>query len=707
MSLRAAFPQTAALLPNVPFWEAPFSWSNPDVRLLTLLWLAQRTRLQHMPAFWVWTEAMIADLRQAHAAIGSAEARNAIDGARFITCAPALDMTRASGQLCACWDWIWTALSATHVPSQQINQNTYQFPVPLEKSSPLAVLFTKHVSHFTAACYYVAYKFGGLDELSGDLAPACLRLASLRLQQDPNDDVAFEALQQMVIWAAYRDWADGETAAHDLLAAAGRTISTRLKLQSLITFTTPAHRFVDRPPQEWAAQALAEHAEDMVGHERLQMLAMVVRDLADWHMRRREILAEIAALRDECFAFAQPGQSPIEKLEQLVSITHPLLFHLVNCGATDAVFDLLSAWYRATDAEPADRDILAVFPTHNGGTAYLWPGGSWITGTMAETGNAMMRAIKPALGIYMRDGDGDHAPESFEEFRPDMPQAPLGYALEAAMEAHYRFRELHERLPDEWRPRATLFFGGGPEPIQAMLAKAARVVAPLEISFQRARPPRPVRRIAVWIPGGLFHATFELEAIQHVAGRAGWIIDVHQPDHGTAEDLRRFYEAEDADVAWVISHGAHDWHAIVGTGLHLPDGGLVDLEQIVQWRVPGPDRRLLILNSCSGAAAQLRGGIPRIGLASSLVSGRQAVVGHMWPVSMATGLAFGATLAGCLEDHGPEAAALAAVALMHDPGHMLAFLDGKFAGCELLERLHRSDEDFGSLTNWGCPVVLT
>ena len=185
------------------------------------------------------------------------------------------------------------------------------------------------------------------------------------------------------------------------------------------------------------------------------------------------------------------------------------------------------------------------------------------------------------------------------------------------MAAHYRFDQLRQRLPDSWRPRALLVFPSGPEPVQALLTKVAGIAAPLEISFARSRPPRPIRRISVWA-GGPWHETFEVAAIQHIASRAGWIVDVWQPTEPTREDVRRFYEDLDADVVWIISHGAHDPFVVRGTGLHLANDTLVDLLDMRSWTTPDKDRRLLILNSCSGAAAQSRGGLARIGLAQSL-----------------------------------------------------------------------------------------
>ncbi len=708
MSLRALFPRTYALEPKVLIWEAPFAWSAPDLDLLDALQTLQVARMECLPEFWAWTEALIADLHEARSVAMTDAEMDAIDCTRFVICAPALYATRVSGQMGACYDWIWTAIAPTHVREKRINENTYKFLNFQHAPHALFELYVAHVAEFVAACFYIAYKFGGLDALSADLALSCWAVTSELHRRDPNDERAFEGMVQMVIWAAHREWADGPAWARELLAHAGCARSPRQPLQAVMAFTTPANRYVDGTPQEWAARALRHHGGAMLGHERLQTHAVALAEPAEWQERRAEILAETTKFREECLAAVRAGESDLEVLEQRVSILHPLVFVLMQWGEVEDIVALLGAWYRAPHAEAADANVLVIVPTLNGGAGYLWPGGRWLTGTGDfATHDAMQQAAGTALGSYFRGSKGDHAPEGYEGFRFDVVDAPGGHVLEAKMAAHYRFKELQERFPAGWSPRATLVFPSGPEPVQAMLAKATAVTAPLEISFERPLPPRPIRRIAVWT-GGLLHETFELDAIRHVAHHVGWAVDVHGSADATHVDLRRFYEDGAADVLWVISHGAHDPFAVRGTGLHMPDETLVDLEELSSWRTPGDGRRLLILNSCSGATAQGRAGIARIGLAQSLVSGRQAVVGHLWPVHWTAGLAFGAALAASLEADPTEAAALAAAGRMQEPKQLLTFLEARFQGCdELLERLRRSGEDMSSLTNWGCPVLLT
>ena len=707
-SLNTAFPQTYALDRELFFWRVPFRWSDTNVALLGALWATQVARMTHLPDFWSWTDAMASDLNNARRASSTEVERDAIDCARFITCMPALHTTRSAGQLGACYDWIWTAIAATHVRGQRFNTNTWTFFEFPFCSPELFGLYLRHVPQFIISCFYVGYKFGGLDALTAAIASDCWLVASDEYRDNPANNEALEAMIQMVIWASRRHWEDGEVWARVLLAAADQTSSPRQRLQVAMTFITAASKYVEGSSQEWAVKALREHGDAMVEHEQLQAQAVALKGPEDWQARKAEILGEITTLRRLYLANLRPGESYVQVLELRVSIIHPLVFLLMKWGEIHDLVAVLGAWYRAPMAEPADSNVLAVVPTHNGGAAYLWPGGRWLTGNGDYANqDAMQLAAGRALGAYFRGSEGDQVPDEYANFRFDVVDTSAGHVLETAMARHYRFDELKAQLPADWTPRATIVFPSGPEPLQAMLAKVADLAAPLEISFERPLQSRPIRKISVWA-GGPLHETFELDGIRHIALRAGWLLQAYQAKDLKREDLRQFYEDESADVLWVISHGVHDPFSVNGIGIHLPDESLVGLEDLRNWKVPTLGRRLLVLNSCSGAAAQGQAGLARIGLAQSLVSAGQAVVGHLWPVHWTAGLAFGIALAARLEMDPVDTAVLAGTKLLQDPERLIAFLEERFLGCEdLLDRLRRSSEDLTSITNWGCPVLLT
>jgi hypothetical protein len=322
-SLQTAFPQTSAIDSEALSWRSFFSWSGPNLDLLDALWAAQVARMKYLPDFWKWTEAMVDDLNNARRTAVTNEERDAIDCVRFVTCMPALHATRAAGQMGACYDWIWAAIAPTHVRGKHINENTYSF-LDLPYTPPdLYSLYLRHIPQFAAACFYVAYKLGGLDALTAAVARGCWMVASNFHRRDPGDDEALEAMAQIVIWAAYRNWPDGETWAGALLASGERTQSPRQQLQVAMSFTTPANRYVDGTPREWAERALREHGREMVEHERLQARSVTLEGPADWRANRSEILEEIATLRSRYVAAARSGESDLEVMELRVSIIHP------------------------------------------------------------------------------------------------------------------------------------------------------------------------------------------------------------------------------------------------------------------------------------------------------------------------------------------------------------------------------------------------
>ena len=217
VSLQTAFPRTFALEPDTLTWEAPFCWAAPNLDLLAALWTVQVARTERLVDFWTFTEALVADLHEARSAAATDAELDAIDCARFVTCAPALHATRVSGQMGSCYDWIWAAVAPTHVRGQRINENTYTFLSLEHAPRELLGLYVEHVPEFTGACFYVAYKFGGLDALSANVALGCWTVVSNLHKRDTDDEKAFEAMVQMVIWAAHRDWTDGAMWARELL----------------------------------------------------------------------------------------------------------------------------------------------------------------------------------------------------------------------------------------------------------------------------------------------------------------------------------------------------------------------------------------------------------------------------------------------------------------------------------------------------------
>jgi hypothetical protein len=226
-----------------------------------------------------------------------------------------------------------------------------------------------------------------------------------------------------------------------------------------------------------------------------------------------------------------------------------------------------------------------------------------------------------------------------------------------------------------------------------------------EVSLRQALPDRPIRRVAIW-PGSTMHAGFEVEALERIAAQAGWLLEIGT-DGDDPEAFVRFYEQAEADLLWVIGHGEHSPYRLEKSGLAIGDR-IVGAEALRRIPAGCDGRRLLVLNVCSGATTQVRGGIARIGLSHELTTPRQQVIAHMWPIGMYTGLAFGAKLALELA-HAPVADAFRnTVRGLAQPGPLcdeLVALLGDDLG--LHDRIRHQHAQIGSILSWGAPVLLT
>lgn len=389
-----------------------------------------------------------------------------------------------------------------------------------------------------------------------------------------------------------------------------------------------------------------------------------------------------------------------------MSILHPLIWFLTNHGTVDDVLDVVGAWYVPDGERTCDGNVLFVAAGHENGVAYLWPGGRLALprGGGPTTFDALLAASSLAQREYHRaTAVGDEVP-NIDFDRMGQPDEAAGAALGEATRAHLEPAALAAALPTDLRIRSVLTMPSLPAPMPALLTTEAGLVAPEEISLRQSLPDRPIKRVAVW-QGGTMHDEFEVASLNRVADNAGWRIDVH----GGVEpaEFERLYADGAIDLLWVIGHGEHSPHRIEGSGLVIGDE-IVTAERLRGLTPEGCDRRMLVLNVCSGATAQVRGGIARIGLAQELTGPSQQVAAHLWPVGMYAGLAFGAKFALELSLVAPAAAYARTVAAMRDPATLRAdLLERLGPDLEIHDRLANQDGQIANVMSWGAPVLLT
>lgn len=710
MTMRENFPRTSATYPDIMDWDQAFDWSLPASRreALRLVVLQDRYLGTGMEAFLAYCD-VVADDLGGLAPIGeNSVVADTIDEFRFLFSVQPIEQTLAHGANGDCFGWIMWALARGCDRHGRVFDVLWSFILPQSQTAQdYHRLSLQYLPRWTEAFFILARKFGGLDEIATAIADSCWRACRDALLLGVNADECFGALVSLANWAVNANAPQAQPWVHILLAMWDKPLQDRMRAQLGILMITEAHRYTGRDVQSWANELLDHWRHLLTEHLLLQVLAASVVTRKDWEARRDEIIEAAGALARLYREHAPDPATALQALESRVTIIHPLIYSLTEHGTVDDLLDLLGAWYLAPDGRSCDGDVLVIATSHRHGVGYLWPGGRLIIRREDDQGSfaRMMEAASHAQRDFHRIGGvGDRFPQ-IELHRMGEPDEAAAPEFEAAVRAHFEPARLAEALPGGAATRSILSVPALPVPVGALLALETGAPVAQEVSLRRALPERPIRRVAIW-PGSTMHAAFEVEALERVAAQAGWQIDVGEDGDNPAAFVR-FYERADADLLWVIGHGEHSPYRLGESGLAIGDG-LVTADALIRIPAETGDRRLLVLNVCSGAATQVRGGMARVGLSHELPVPAQQVVAHLWPIGMYTGLAFGAKLALELA-HGSVAEAYrSTIRGLADPGSLCAELIDRLGDdLGIHARIAHQHAQIGNILSWGAPVLLT
>lgn len=708
MSMRLAFPRTSAAYPNLMPWDDPFDWADGRSRAAAIRLADMQVRFATLGVreFLTFCDAVGDDISETTPPAVADALPDAIDAFRQLFSAMPMGITQAHGMLGDCYGWtMWSLMRGCDRRGRVFDGLWSAVLYPEGIPADYWVLVSRNIPRWSAALFLLARKFGGLDVPARAIADRCWQHSFNLMNAGGDLDECMSALILLANWASNANEPQAERWVRILQGLWDKQIPDSVRAQLGILMISPAHRFTGRDPQSWANEVLEGWSHLLTEHLLVQVLATSVRDAQDWLAKRERILTAISDLAGDYHATAEDRTAALQALESRVSILHPLIYWLTEFGEISDLLDVLGAWY-VDEGRSCDDDVLFVGAGHRHGVAYVWREGRLIIERSAEeaTFDHVLDAASAAQRDYHRStAVGDVIPK-IDLNRMGQPDEIAAPAFEEAVRRHYEPSRLAEAIGD-YRPRSMLVMPSTPVPLAAMLATEAGIPLACEASMRSAEPDRPIRRLSLW-PGTTFHAGFEVEAVTRVAERAGWEIAVHDAVDD-ADAFLAFYADDDADVLWVSGHGEHSPYRLGESGLVIGNG-LVTADQLAGVRRRGGDRRLLVLNVCSGAATQVRGGIARVGLSQELVTPQQQVVAHLWPIGMYAGLAFGAKLALELAAVPPADALARTVSGLRAPDTLRAELRRELGDdLEIHRRLEGQDEQVGSVLSWGAPVLLT
>lgn len=727
-SFEVAFPKLRAVEPFMPLgpelaWTSPLDWTREaDILLFARIVLERELAAAERDLAWLEevADAATDDLNALLSSSVGETATRSILFLRILFTLPAMEAAMAHGRRGAAYDWAFRGLSTGYDASRRRNDGYAYLPLRKEGDPRIGGYAMRWLPRWCHSFFLMARDAELRKEVAAEYGACWEELEGLLRVDGPGNELLrteiFVAFAAMVSWAVHErdDRADAWVAKLVRSWDAGLVPEAAASIVAS-AFITRAHVLTGRTVREWALEVLDRFGDILREHERLQFLVATIDTRERWREIRLSVLHEIGELNQRASNAETIGASALFNRDARLDVVKPLIALLVREQDLGGAMDVLSAWYRAPATQACDDDVLLVHPAFGDGVATLWPGGAWIdTATTAGGHETVVAALDDALGFQT-----DPSAPPADERREGIPNYSLGGRVEAAMMSYYRLGSLSARLRRMKDPRSLVVFPSVADPLQALVARELGFTLPLEVSLARSERQRRVGSISIWA-GSTYYTQFEIQAIQAFGGRHGWTVEVY-PDSvdGDADDFRRFYAQTGADVLWVAGHGEFVAHRPDETGIVVgapraqrtgedPGDSILPMADLSRLDVPGPGRRLLVLNTCNGATTQGMAGMARIGLAQSLVGPRQSVIGHLWPASSALALAFGSLLASNLDGRPVADAFGAALRELRDPPAIVQLLEDRLGTAFSGGFRIRSDlSDLGSIMAWGCPVLLT
>ncbi|MFD7731032.1 CHAT domain-containing protein [Kitasatospora phosalacinea] len=433
-------------------------------------------------------------------------------------------------------------------------------------------------------------------------------------------------------------------------------------------------------------------------HERLSLhVAASAEDVND-DVRFATLMKQLVTVG----AFIDAQNDPLQASRDrgsIFSILGPLQRPLLAAGRTDRLLEVLGAW----KGVPADqlRDDRCVTLGNTGSGVWYRPGPGPGSGR-ADSLVRLTKALNRALGLALVTGGMDDT--ALIAPADDEKRTEHAAELETALRDHFDVEDLADYI-NEQDASALVPLLPSLVPTQALLARSGGPVPPLAASFRKPLPDRAVSRVQLWC-GDAPAATAEVRLLAAIFSNNFIEVDLVTGPDVTQKRFLSEYQRDDYDVIWVVSHGANPPYEPDRAAIVLNDTETVHLDDLVHAAAPtASGRRLLVLNTCQSAAADMQGPYDDRGIARSVVGPGQAVVGHLWRVDGHAAAVFGALLAIELAAESTFVKAFAdALHHFQDWRALDKHFDGRGIGALVSELLQELPEP--TILDWGSPVFM-
>lgn len=490
--------------------------------------------------------------------------------------------------------------------------------------------------------------------------------------------------------------------------ALDKSAPVKCRAAAISGLSSNSGRLSRQPGSYWANYGLSNLHDSFTTQDILQLLQLT------WDgkpgKKSKKILTSLRKLRRDIDKEA-PTQRSLRVLEDGRSeLLKPALVLAIEQGNTAFAHEAISIWYNVDKLHAADAStILWQIPVNRDGILLAVDNSAILLKKdtqeeLIKLTTAANRFLGTSVSVRGTPSDNLHIPDRMghpshaiaEEFKDALASSYL------PPEAMGFMREKDSVISQQ------LIVPSKPHPVQPLQLNMLGTSWPLSASFRKPFPDAPIRKVAVWVAGGVMGQDYEVKLVREIFEKHGMLVDVFAGEGD--ENLRSFtdvYSNPAYDVLWMTSHGEYDHFAPKNAQLVLGQGKTIAMDDLLACKLERADRRLLVLNVCDGGTHPGEGVLPHIGFAASLASPQQATISHKWPVAALPAAAFGSLLALqlCRSDSYFDAYKSSILKMMnagHDASGIAAdLLEVATEAADFMDRLKRSPNAINEFAHYG------
>lgn len=508
------------------------------------------------------------------------------------------------------------------------------------------IRFNKILIMWLGALYYYCAEQAALDNFGEYYLPLVVNTLS-QIPFSVYDLAETFLLSRSMTWTVQTNRKEGLhfTKLNEKLAL-DKSAPLKCRALAISGLTSNTGRLSRKPRTYWADYGLTNLQDSFSTQDILQLLQLT------WDSKpgkkSKKIVNKFRKLRHDIEKEALT-QNSLRLLEDGRSeLLKPALVRAIEHGNTAFAHEVISIWYNVEKSQaPPVSGILWQIPVNSGG--FLLAVSNRVALLKRDTQEELIK-LTAAANHFLGTSVSVRGTPSDTLHIPDR----LGYPTHAIAE------EFKEALASSYLPAGAIEFirennevisqqliiPSKPHPIQPLQLYMLGTSWPLTASFRKPFRDAPIKKVALWVAGGVMGQDYEVKLVREIFENQGIIVDVFEAEgNENVVSFTDVYADPAYDVLWMTSHGEYDHFSPKNAQLVLGQGKTIAIDELLACTLDRADRRLLVLNVCDGGTHPGEGVLPHIGFAASLASPRQATISHKWPVAALPAAAFGSLLA--------------------------------------------------------------